>query len=94
MNGHTFMVVISRIEPSPPLPDLLFPQQSDPEPAEPSWHPRLFDYMYDSFTNSIAFSPTDTIPLTRLAKSLMLSEAAVSSVTLLLGAARAVKIFK
>ena len=66
----------------------------NPQLAEPDWHPRLFDYMYVSFTNSIAFSPTDAMPLTRRAKVLMLSEAGVSAITVLLVAARAVNIFK
>jgi uncharacterized membrane protein len=74
-------------------PDFLFPQQSDPELAAPGWRPRLFDYLYVSFTNSIAFSPTDTMPLTHSAKGLMLAEASVSSVTVLLVVARAVNIF-
>jgi hypothetical protein len=82
-----------RLESSPPPPDFLFPQQSDPELAAPGWHPRVFDYLYISFTNSIAFSPTDTMPLTHSAKSLMLIEATVSSVTVLLVVARAVNIF-
>jgi hypothetical protein len=81
-----------RVEPSPPPPDFLFPQQSDPELA-PGWRPRLFDYLYISFTNSLAFSPTDTMPLTHSAKGLMLTEATVSSVTVLLVVARAVNIF-
>jgi len=61
---------------------------------EPGWYPRLFDYIYVSFTNSIAFSPTDSMPLTVRAKMLMLSESAVSALTILLVAARAVNIFK
>jgi hypothetical protein len=66
----------------------------NPELAEPGWQPHLFDYQYVSFTNSIAFSPTDSMPLTHRAKLLMLSESAVSAVTVLLVAARAVNIFK
>ena len=66
----------------------------NPQLAEPHWHPRLFDYVYVSFTNSIAFSPTDAMPLTRRAKVLMLSESGVSAITILLVAARAVNIFK
>jgi hypothetical protein len=54
----------------------------------------VLDYIYVSYTNSIAFSPTDVLPLTRWAKLLMLSESAVSAVTVLLVAARAVNIFK
>ena len=35
----------------------------------PGWHPHFFDYLYISFTNSIAFRPTDTMPLTHSAKA-------------------------
>jgi hypothetical protein len=52
------------------------------------------DYIYVSFTNSIAFSPTDAMPLSRRAKLLMLTESLLSALTLLLVAARAVNIFK
>lgn len=83
-----------RLEPSPPPPDFLFPQLSDPSVSEPAWHPRLFDYLYVSLTNSIAFSATDTLPLTHLAKQLMLTEAVISGFTVLLVIARAVNIFQ
>jgi hypothetical protein len=66
----------------------------NPQLAEPGWRPHLVDYLYVSFTNSIAFSPTDAMPLTRRAKMLMLSESTASSLTVLLVAARAVNIFK
>jgi hypothetical protein len=66
------------------------PIQSSPAPG---WQPRLFDYRYVSFTNSIAFSPTDSMPLTHAAKGLMLTEASISSMTVLLVVARAVNIF-
>ena len=83
---------IRRREPDPPPPDFQFPQMENPQFAEPGWYPRLFDYVYVSFTNSLAFSPTDAMPLTRRMKLLMLSEAAISSVTVLLIAARAINI--
>jgi hypothetical protein len=85
---------IRRLQADPPPPDWQFPQMENPELAEPGWQPHLVDYQYVSFTNSIAFSPTDAMPLTRRAKLLMLSEATVSAVTVLLVAARAVNIFK
>jgi hypothetical protein len=50
--------------------------------------------VYLSFTNSIAFSPTDAMPLTPWAKLLMLIESGVSAITVLLVAARSVNIFK
>jgi uncharacterized membrane protein len=83
---------IRRREPDPPPPDFQFPQMENPQFAEPGWHPRLVDYVYVSYTNSLAFSPTDAMPLTRRMKLLMLSESAISSVTVLLIAARAINI--
>jgi hypothetical protein len=85
---------IRRRAPNPPPPDFQFPQMENPQLAEPRWHPRLFDYMYVSFTNAVAFSPTDSMPLTRWAKALMLVESAASAITVLLVAARAVNILK
>ncbi len=85
---------VRRLMPDPPPPDLQFPQMENPQLAAPGWHPRLIDYVYVSFTNSIAFSPTDAMPLSRKAKVLMMFESAVSAVTVVLVAARAVNIFK
>ena len=84
---------VRRFRPNPPPPDFQFPQMENPQLAEPGWAPHFFDYVYVSFTNSIAFSPTDAMPLTRRAKLMMLAESSVSSVTILLVAARAVNIF-
>jgi hypothetical protein len=77
-----------------PPPDFQFPQMENPQLAAPGWYPKLVDYIYISFTNSIAFSPTDAMPLSTRAKLLMLSESATSAITVLLAAARAVNIFK
>jgi hypothetical protein len=85
---------VRRDEPDPPPPDFQFPQLENPQLAAPGWHPQLVDYIYVSFTNSIAFSPTDSMPLSRWAKLLMLSESAISAVSILLVTARAVNIFK
>jgi uncharacterized membrane protein len=76
-----------------PYPDLLFPQMSSPEVADPNWHPKFFDYLYTSFTNATAFSPTDVMPLSRWAKLLMMVQSAVSLITVALVIARAVNIF-
>lgn len=59
-----------------------------------NWDPHFFDYFYVSFTNSIAFSPTDAMPLTRRAKLAMFIESAFSAVAILLVAARAVNIIR
>jgi len=85
---------VRRLRPDPPWPDFQFPQTENPQLAPSNWRPELLDYLYVSFTNSIAFSPTDAMPLTRRAKLLMLVESALSSTTVLLVAARAVNIFK
>jgi hypothetical protein len=85
---------IRRCEPEPPPRDFQFPQDENPTLAEPGWRPRLADYVYVSFTNAIAFSPTDAMPLTRRAKMMMLTESAISATTVLLVAARAVNILR
>jgi len=81
-----------RALPNPPAPDFRFPQMDSGEPGADAWRPRLLDYVYVSFTNATAFSPTDAMPLSRQAKSLMLIEAALSAMTILLVAARAVNV--
>lgn len=62
--------------------DFLFPQRGASLPYYESWVPRYTDYLYVAFTTSFAFSPTDTLPLTRRAKMLMLLQAAISIITL------------
>jgi hypothetical protein len=76
----------------PRKPDFQFPQDENPQLARDGWAPRLMDYFYVSLTNAMAFSPTDAMPLTRLAKTLMAAESTLSAVTILLVAARAVNI--
>jgi hypothetical protein len=71
--------------------DFYFPQDTQ-DLRDRGWTPHLVDYLYVSLTNSIAFSPTDTMPLTRRAKGMMGLGALVSAITLLLVAARAVNI--
>jgi len=85
---------VRRLRANPPPPDFQFPQMENPELAAPGWRPHFVDYMYVSFTNSIAFSPTDAMPLNRWAKLLMLLESIVSALVILLVAARSVNIFK
>ncbi len=73
-------------------PDFQFPQDENARLAREGWAPRLWDYFYVSLTNSIAFSPTDAMPLTRPAKALMAAGSTLSAITILLVAARAVNI--
>jgi uncharacterized membrane protein len=75
-----------------PYPDFLFPQMATPEVAPADWEPEYPDYLYVSFTNATAFSPTDTLPLSRWAKFAMLVQSAISLVTAALVIARAVNI--
>lgn len=73
-------------------PDFLFPQMATPELKQPTWKPQFIDYLYVSLTNATAFSPTDTMPLSRRAKTLMGLQALVALVIVALVAARAVNI--
>ncbi|WP_033291261.1 DUF1345 domain-containing protein [Amycolatopsis jejuensis] len=59
-------------------PDLQFPQMSDPSMAKAEWEPRYLDYLYMSFTNATAFSPTDVMPLRIWAKMTMMVQAGIS----------------
>jgi uncharacterized membrane protein len=74
-------------------PDFLFSQMTTPELVSRDWEPGIVDYVYLSFTNATAFSPTDTLPLSRWAKLTMMAQSAISLVTVALVVARAVNIF-
>jgi hypothetical protein len=74
------------------IPDFLFAQMTETRYAPPGWVPRLIDYLYVSFTNATAFSPTDTMPLTQWAKVLMTVQALAALVTVGLVVARAVNL--
>jgi len=75
------------------LPDFVFTQMTAPELASRDWEPAFLDYLYLSFTNATAFSPTDTLPLSRWAKLTMMFQSGISLVTVALVVARAVNIF-
>jgi uncharacterized membrane protein len=72
--------------------DFIFPQQLEPLLADSGWRPLFLDYLYVSFTNATAFSPTDTMPLSRWAKMLMLVQSAISLALAVMVVARAVNI--
>jgi hypothetical protein len=88
-NVTVFGLTFWELEFRTPHPEFQFPQMD----KDPNWRARFFDYFYVSFTNSIAFSPTDAMPLSQRAKLLMMVEASVSAIAILLVAARAVNIF-
>ncbi|HEY8302193.1 MAG TPA: hypothetical protein VIG48_09855 [Jatrophihabitans sp.] len=79
--------------------DFWFPQ-NDPGTARLAlgapgvWMPVFVDYLYLSITNSVAFSPTDTLPLTSRAKVLMAVQSLAAMVTSLLVIARAVNVLR
>jgi uncharacterized membrane protein len=73
--------------------DFAFPQQMNPSLAPAGWRPRFIDYLYLGFTNAIAFSPTDTMPLVPWAKVAMTVQSLISLAILGLVIARAVNVF-
>ncbi|GHE25764.1 hypothetical protein GCM10018781_77600 [Kitasatospora indigofera] len=84
-----------------PLADFRFSQDENDDAVEEvadgasissDWVPTLMDYLYVSVTNSTAFSPTDTMPLSTRAKALMSIESVAALLTSLLVIARAVSI--
>ncbi len=75
-------------------PDLLFVQMNDDNILPANWRPQFVDYLYVSLTNATAFSPTDTMPLSPAAKSMMGVQSLVSIVTIGLIVSRAVNILQ
>ncbi len=76
------------------VPDFQFVQMQHPQSAGQDWRPEFIDYLYLSFTNATAFSPTDVMPLSRWAKLTMLAQSLISLITMTLVIARAVNILK
>lgn len=72
--------------------DFVFPQQTFSSELRHPWNATFFDYLYVSTTNATAFSPTDTLPLSRRAKFIMGVQALVSLIAVVLIAARAINI--
>jgi hypothetical protein len=73
-------------------PDFLFPQQTLADATDRHWQPNFIDYLFVSYTNATAFSPTDTMPLSEWAKLLMIIESAASLLLAIMVVARAVNI--
>ncbi|GAC1381207.1 MAG: hypothetical protein NVSMB4_09820 [Acidimicrobiales bacterium] len=83
---------MARMLPDHDAPDFLWSQMTNPGVTKRRWVPSLGDYLYLSLTNSTAFSPTDTMPLSVRAKALMASQSLVSLATVAIVGARAVNI--
>jgi uncharacterized membrane protein len=84
-----------------PPADFRFPQDEDHDAVlevaarssgKTNWTASFLDYLYFSGSNSMAFSPTDSMPLSPRAKSLMLAESFAGFVILALVIARAVSL--
>lgn len=85
-----------------PMADFRFPQDEDHDAVSEvavrssiasNWTPSYLDYLYSSLSNSMAFSPTDAMPLSHRAKVLMGLESFAGFVILALVIARAVSLF-
>ena len=77
---------------APVPPSFAFPENATPELAPAGWRPTYPDYLYLSFTNATAFSPTDTLPVRRWAKLTMMVQASLSLVIAILVIARAINV--
>jgi hypothetical protein len=97
--------VARALEPHDNLPpaDFRFPQDEDhdaiAEVAAGSskvsdWSPAFLDYLYLSVTNSSAFSPTDTMPLSHRAKLLMSIQSLSALVLMVIVIARGVNVLQ
>ncbi len=73
-------------------PSFAFGEDATPELAPEDWMPTYPDYLYLAFTNSTAFSPTDTLPIATWAKMTMVVQSTLSLVIGLLVIARAVNV--
>ncbi len=76
----------------PDRPDLLFVQMASPTTGWENWMPTFSDYLFLAFNTSTAFSPTDTLALSRRIKSLMMAQSSLSLVIIAVLAARAINI--
>lgn len=72
--------------------DFIFPQvQAGPE-FRTGWTPNFMDYLFLAFNSSTAFSPTDTMVLSRRTKALMMLQSTMSLIIVAVLAARAINI--
>ena len=71
-------------------PDFLFPQQG--MATDQHWQPQLVDYLFTAYTNIIAFSPTDTMPLTPRVKGLFTLQSTTAVLTIVVTLSRAINL--
>ncbi len=70
--------------------DFLFPQMTMDPALIQGWAPAFLDYLFLAFNTSTAFSPTDTMVLSRRAKGLMMIQSLISLLVIAVLAARAI----
>lgn len=70
--------------------DFVFPQKMATHADSDDWIPNFVDYVFLAFNTSTAFSPTDTLVLSRRAKGLMMTQSIISLVVIAMLAARAI----
>ena len=79
---------LRRLSADPAPPDFLFPQQA----SATTWRPGLIDYLFTAYTNIIAFSPTDTMPLTHRVKILFTVQSSAALLTIVITLSRAINL--
>ncbi len=82
----------ARAQHDDPFPAFMFPQMDATNYTPADWRPEYVDYLYLAFTNALAFSPTDVMPLKHWAKLTMLLQSLVSLMIAILVIARAVNL--
>ncbi|MEY3732866.1 MAG: hypothetical protein RL347_225 [Actinomycetota bacterium] len=81
---------IARLSGHPRHQDFLFPQQG--MDGMEHWQPSLIDYVFTAYTNIIAFSPTDTMPLSHRVKILFTIQSSTALVTIVVTLSRAINL--
>ncbi|SEC44539.1 hypothetical protein [Paenibacillus sp. GP183] len=79
---------VNKLEPV----DFLFPQLISDAKLWGDWKPGYLDYLFLAYNTSTAFSPTDTMVMSRRAKLLMMTQGSISLVIVAVLAARAINI--
>ncbi|WP_240343773.1 DUF1345 domain-containing protein [Paenibacillus sp. SYP-B3998] len=72
--------------------DFLFPQKVSESPQWVNWSPSFLDYFFLAFNTNTAFSPTDTMVLSKRAKCLIMMQSSISLLIVVVLAARAINI--
>lgn len=81
-----------RLAHSESYPDFQRPQTGAEGLAPPGWQPRFQDHLYLAYTNVVAYSPTDTLPLTHRFKGLMAIQSMISLAVLVVVISRVINI--